>query len=141
MKLNGDNDIDVASRSRWLINPVLIGFGWLCVVLGVLGVFLPLLPTTPFLLLAAWAFTRSSPRFRHWLYEHNILGPYISDWTHYGVVPLSAKIVACVTMSASMIWLAGFSGLTTWILVVVGLCLACVAGFLLSRPSAPPDEA
>src|SRR5690606_31846161 len=54
--------------------------GALCVALGVLGIFLPLLPTTPFLLLAAWLFMRSSPRMHQWLVQHRRLGPFIRAW-------------------------------------------------------------
>lgn len=58
----------------------LIGLGWVSVILGVIGIFLPILPTTPFILLAAWAFAQSSQRFYHWLVTHRQLGPIVRDW-------------------------------------------------------------
>ncbi len=58
----------------------LIALGWLSIALGVIGIFLPLLPTTPFILLAAWCFARSSERFHQWLMNHQRLGPIVKAW-------------------------------------------------------------
>ena len=113
--------------------------GWLCVVAGVVGIFLPILPTTPFLLVAAWAFAKSSPRFQYWLESHQTLGPYIYDWRHYGVVPIRAKILAISMMTLSFSWLVFLSGASTTVVVVVGLTMAGVATFLLTRPSSSPE--
>lgn len=58
----------------------LIGLGWASLIIGVIGIFLPILPTTPFILLAAWAFAQSSARFYHWLVTHRYFGPIVRDW-------------------------------------------------------------
>ncbi|MCE0811133.1 DUF454 family protein [Buttiauxella sp. A2-C1_F] len=70
---------------------ILIIIGWLAVVLATLGVVLPLLPTTPFLLLAAWCFAHSSPRFHHWLLYRSWFGSYIRHWQDHRALPPGAK--------------------------------------------------
>ncbi len=86
-------------------NPVirfaLLVVGWLSVVLGVIGIFLPVLPTTPFLLLAAACFMRSSKRFYLWLVNHRRLGPWIVDYLQGEGIPLKAKVYAI-----SLMWLS-----------------------------------
>ena len=70
---------------------LLITVGWLCVVLATLGVVLPLLPTTPFLLLAAWCFARSSPRFHQWLLYRSWFGSYLRHWQTHRALPKGVK--------------------------------------------------
>jgi hypothetical protein len=82
-------------RALWLVG------GWLALVIGLIGVFLPLLPTTPFVLVAAWCFSRGSPRVERWLLEHPRLGPVVRDWREHHAVPLPAKQFATVMMAIS----------------------------------------
>ena len=85
---------------------ILIIIGWLAVVLATLGVVLPLLPTTPFLLLAAWCFAHSSPRFHHWLLYRSWFGSYIRHWQDHRALPPGAKpralIFIVLTFSVSL---------------------------------------
>ncbi|MBO9552347.1 YbaN family protein [Pseudomonas sp.] len=81
---------------------LLLAIGWLSVALGVLGIFLPVLPTTPFLLLAAACFARSSPRFHDWLVNHPKLGPWIRDYLSGEGIPLKGKVYAIGLMWASI---------------------------------------
>lgn len=79
---------------------MLIVLGSIALVLGIIGIFLPLLPTTPFLLLAAALYFRSSPRLYEWLLSQKRLGPYIRNFREHKAIPLRAK-----TISVSMVWL------------------------------------
>jgi len=137
--VNSDFNPNMADRVRvnGLKTKALFVFGWLCVGLGAVGAILPLLPTTPFLLLALWAFARSSPKFQSWLWSHDILGPYVRDWVTYHAIPVKAKILAVLMMSLSLAWLIFYSTLSPYLIAFIGLCLACVASYLLTRPNSP----
>lgn len=88
---------------RWF----LMALGWLAFVTGMVGIVLPLLPTTPFMLLAAALFARSSPRFHHWLLTHPWFGPPIVDWQqHRGIRPHARRraiIFILLTFSCSLL--------------------------------------
>ena len=84
------------------IRYALLTLGWLSVVLGVVGIFLPVLPTTPFLLLAAACFARSSERFYTWLVNHPKLGPWIRDYLDGNGIPLKGKVYAIGLMWLSI---------------------------------------
>jgi hypothetical protein len=88
-------------RRRWLRYGLVVA-GWLSIALGVVGIFLPVLPTTPFLLLAAACFVRSSPRFYEWLVGHPRLGPWIRGYLDGEGIPLKAKVYAIGTMWLSI---------------------------------------
>ena len=79
-------------------------FGWTMLALGVVGISVPLLPTTPFLLLAAWAFFRSSPRLYDRLLTHPCLGTYIRNFREYRAIPLRAKIVSVTLIWATLLY-------------------------------------
>lgn len=84
------------------IRYTLLTIGWLSVALGVIGIFLPVLPTTPFLLLAAACFVRSSKRFYLWLIGHPKLGPWILDYLDGKGLPLKAKVYSIALMWTSI---------------------------------------
>jgi len=127
---------NVTAASR-LARPFLLGLGWIAVGLGLVGVVVPGLPTTPFLLVALWAFSRTSKRFHDWLYNHPRLGPPLRDWRQHGVIPLKAKVLAIATMTVSLLWI-NFGIAEDWVLpAIVGVCLVPPAIFILTRPSQP----
>ncbi len=103
--------------------------------LGIVGAFLPLLPTTPFLLLAMACFARSSPAFHDWLINHRTLGPYIVDWERDRSIPFPAKITSVTMMSASLAWLAFASNAPAIAIWMTGAVLICVAAYILTRPT------
>lgn len=119
---------------------LLAAFGWLCVGLGALGAFLPVLPTTPFLLLALWAFSRSSPRLHRWLLEHRWLGRYVRDWERHRVIPARAKVIAVTTMVLSLSWAVFHSTAPWYALAAMAAIMAYGAWYILSKPSKPSAE-
>lgn len=114
---------------------VYIIIGCAAVALGIVGIFLPLLPTTPFLLLAAWAFARSSPRLEAWLTTHPRLGPPLKAWREHRAIPLRAKMIAIPAMGASLIYILLAQSIPVYGQVAAALLLACCATFILTRPS------
>lgn len=118
-----------------LKRPLLLGTGWACVALGFVGIVLPLLPTTPFLLVAVWAFSRSSPEMAERIRNHPIAGRYVRDWQDEGVIPLGAKIIAVTMMAAMFGYLQFLSDAPSWAVYCAGAVMIAAAGFILSRPS------
>jgi uncharacterized membrane protein YbaN (DUF454 family) len=113
----------------------LIAFGWLCVAIGLVGVVVPGLPTTIFMILAAWAFSKSSERFQAWLLGHPRFGPAILAWRENGAVSRRAKALALVTMTFSLAVISVFVA-TSWVLpAVVGGIMLCVGAYIVTRPS------
>ena len=102
--------------------------------LGAIGVILPLLPTTPLVLLAAFAFTKGSPRFRQRLVEHRVFGPIIADWEINGAIARRYKIMACVAMGVVLLG-SILAQLSAVILVVQIVCMGAGATYVLTRPS------
>jgi uncharacterized membrane protein YbaN (DUF454 family) len=115
--------------------------GWLLFGLGFVGVFVPVLPTTPFMLLALWCFARSSERFHDWLYNHQVFGPPLQQYREHRVIPVVAKSAALVFMTASLVYLFVFLQIAVWVKVLITGSMALGAWFILSKPSLPPEEA
>ncbi|MEM6309691.1 MAG: YbaN family protein [Pseudomonadota bacterium] len=101
--------------------------------LGVIGIFLPLLPTTPLVLLAAFCFAKGSPRLHSWLVEHPRFGPAIKDWQARGAVSKKGKRLALIAMAATF-GLALALGLAWYLILIQALCLGAVAIFIVTRP-------
>ncbi|WP_300543597.1 YbaN family protein [Maricaulis sp.] len=119
-------------RMMWL------GSGYLCVGLAVAGAALPLLPTTPFLLLALFAFARSSPRLHAWLLEHRQFGPVIRNWRDHGSIDRRSKWLAMTAMTAALA-LSVALGLKLQIILVQSIVMVAAATFILTRPHGPRD--
>lgn len=115
---------------------VLIATGWLSVGLGTLGVVLPVLPTTPFMLLAAACFARSSPRFHRWLLSSKLFGPLIENWQRERYIQPRSKTVALVvvalTFSVSVLTVDPLP------LKVMLVCLWAICTFFIGRLSTVP---
>ena len=110
--------------------------GLLMVFLAGLGVVLPLLPTTPFVLVAAFAFARSSRRWSSWLHTHPVFGPLIHDWRQHGAISRRAKILGVGSM-VGVLALSLALQVRPLVLGVQAVVLSASAAFVLSRPLPP----
>ena len=118
-------------------------FGWRtlaysCIGLGGAGMVLPLLPTTPFLLVAAWAAPKGSPRLERWLLQHPRLGPALCAWRDQRAIPRRAKrlAVALLLLSWLLLWLGKAPN---FVLLATALLFCCVTAFVWTRPDATPQ--
>jgi uncharacterized membrane protein YbaN (DUF454 family) len=112
----------------------LLFVGWLSVVLGVIGIFLPVMPTTPFLLLAAACFMRTSPKFYKWLVGHPRLGKYLVYYLEGKGIPLKAKVYTIATMAISMSVTCYFVPVTA-VRVLLPLVGVLVALYIVRQPT------
>ena len=125
-------------EAKPFLRPVLIAFGWLCVALGLIGVVTPGLPTTVFLIMAAWAFSRSSRRFHAWLYGHKYLGLIVQNWDRHRAIPVKAKIMAVSMMTVSLLIIVLFVA-ETWVLPAIMLAVLIPAAlYIVTRTSGQP---
>ena len=102
---------------------LLIIAGTICLVLGVIGIFVPLLPTTPFLLLAATAYLKGSSRLYNWLINHKYLGIYIRNFREHKAIPLHAKILSISLLWGTIGYCIIFLLLPVWVKILLG-CIA-----------------
>ena len=111
---------------------VCIILGTVSLTLGIIGIFLPLLPTTPFLLLTAALYFRGSPRLYQWLLNHKCLGPYIRSFRENKAIPLRAKIISLLLMWGTMVYCIFFLIPLTEIKTVLFLVAVGVTWHILS---------
>ena len=110
---------------------LLMVLGSVALALGVAGIFLPLLPTTPFLLLAAALYFRSSPQLYEWLLSHKHLGPYIRNFRENKAIPLRVKIVSVSLVWVTLLYCAFFVVYCLWMrMLFVGLAVGISAHIL-----------
>lgn len=121
-----------APSAKGVRRVVYIGLGLFFVGLGVLGAILPVLPTTPFLLLASFFFVRSSPRLNDWLRRSRLFGPFLRDWQEHRGVRLKVKIVALL-MVPTAVFCSAFFGNLSWPLVVMLMGLGLIGMTVVIR--------
>ena len=119
---------------RW----VLISCGWISIACGAIGIFLPIMPTVPFLLLAAACFAKSSVRFHTWLLEHNHLGPLLHDYLKGAGIPLKAKLTALAMIWVSFPASAILFAEMLWLKLLLIATALAVSSYLIYLPTAPP---
>ena len=121
--------------------------GWICVGLGAIGLFLPVMPTTVFILIAAWAFAQSSPRLHLWLREHPRFGSSLRSWEDHRAMPRRAKRVALLMLGVSYLITATLLGPLSPGAIIAGICILAVAVFIVripvredTEPMTPTDD-
>lgn len=114
---------------------LLIIAGSISLALGVIGIFLPLLPTTPFLILSAFCFSKSSPRFYRWILNHQYLGPPIQDWKNHRAISLKSKIMAGSMLALSTYFILNNDRIPTVGKTAFLIFVSLVMGFIMSRKS------
>lgn len=110
--------------------------GWTSFGAGVIGVFLPLVPTVPFMLLAAFCFARGSEKFHRWLVEHPRFGKAIRDWRAHGAISRRGKTAAVAAILAALV-MSLVLQVRPEILGVQAVVMSCVLLFILTRPDGP----
>ena len=115
---------------------ILIVVGLVSLALGAIGIFVPLLPTTPFVLLSAIAFANSNERLHQWLLDHNVFGPLIEDWRRYGAISRPTKIISVLSMIAIVV-MSLLMAVPTYVVVIQALVLSISATFIVTRPLPP----
>ena len=131
MKKNETHDTNPAHSgivSNRILRVLLLGLGHVSVGLGVIGIFLPLLPTTPFLLLAAWCYSKSSERFHSWLLTNKWFGDYIRNYQEGKGIPLKTKLYAISFLWATILFSAFFivhNLLVRVVLLVIAAVVSC----------------
>ena len=111
---------------------ILIGLGTLCVGFGVVGIFLPVLPTTPFLLLAGACYARSSRHFYHWLLTNRLFGEYIRNYREGHGVPLRQKILTIILLWLTIGWSVSFAVSILWLRILLLAIAAAVTLHLVT---------
>lgn len=103
--------------------------------LGIIGAFLPILPTTPFLLLSAYFYSRTNHELYQWLYNHKTFGPSLRDWDEQKVIGLKAKIIATTMINIVLFWRIPRLEAPTLIKGLIVAVLAAVLAYIWTRPS------
>lgn len=120
-----------------VIRAAYCALGCLMLALGVIGAFLPVMPTTGFLILAALFFGRSSPRFEAWMLDHPRFGPAIRDWREHGAISRRAKLMACAGMTFGFVVLLALASPGPGVAGLVEILMLVTALYLVTRPAVP----
>lgn len=127
----GTNAILRGKKIIWFV------IGVFALILGGLGVFLPILPTTPFVIVAAFAFGKSIPAWRRWLVNNKIFGPIIQNWEETGAIAPRYKALA-ITMMLAALGLSFYMSIKPVIIIVQALCILAAFAFIITRPNGTP---
>ncbi len=132
-----DPEEPAGSAVTGLRKALFLVLGVVLLALGIIGAFVPLMPTTIFLILAAWCFGRSSTRLEGWMLAHPRFGPVLGAWRAHGAIPRRAKWLACFGMAASFVLFLYGAQPHLWVAAVVMLALLACAAWIVTRPENP----
>lgn len=118
---------------------IFLAAAWISLGLGVLGIFLPILPTTPFAILSGYLFSKSSPKLHQWLLQRPILGELIIQWEKHGVIKIKAKVMSTALIIPLFSYTIFFVDVVWPIKLIVSLIGVAVLSFIWSRPSRPQE--
>lgn len=110
-----------------------LAFGWIAFALGLVGAFLPVVPTVPFLLLSLFGFAKSSPKMRNRILRHPRFGPPIREWLRHGTITRRTKTISTAAMACGVA-VAGALGLPVWVVLSQAVVLSAVSAYLWTRP-------
>jgi uncharacterized membrane protein YbaN (DUF454 family) len=113
--------------------------GWLSLAMALVGTILPLIPVTPFVLLASFCFYRGSPRMHAWLHRSRWFGPFLDDWHHYHGIRRGLKYRAVVMVAAVVACSLLFNNLAWWLQYAVLAAVACGLYVIWTIPTLPDD--
>lgn len=116
-----------------------IGLGFLFIGLGFIGIIIPGIPTTPFLLLSAWFFSKSSSFLENWLINHKLFGPLIRNWNKHKSISRKSKIIAVIIIIPTFAF-SIYSSLNTIIDILLGITCISLCTYLISRPEPPLEQ-
>ena len=123
-----------------LTQKLLFILGWIFAGLGFIGVFLPIMPTVPFMIVAAFCFSRSSPRLHRWFLSQPHIGPSLQDWEDNRVIRLSTKWIATVMVTGSVIMTSYFLNVVVWAKVTMVVVCALALIFIWMQKSRPSPQ-
>lgn len=121
------------------MRPAFFILGWCFFGLGAVGAVVPGLPTVPLMLVALWAFSRSSPRFHDWLYNHRMFGPPLQQWRTHRVISIRAKLLAAVSIVASSVYMSFFTDMSVPLKASIAVFMVAGLAYILVQPSRVRD--
>ncbi|PRY79565.1 hypothetical protein CLV80_102210 [Yoonia maritima] len=124
----------LATSKKAIIQGLWLLVGWAALGLGAIGVVLPVLPTTPFVILAAFAFGNGSPKLQKRLHDHRTFGPMIAEWNATGAIAPKYKAIAVVMMAAALT-ASILMGMRPMVIAIQSICMIGAGTFVLTRPN------
>ena len=123
---------------RYIVHNCYLALGWICLLLGGIGIFVPGLPTTIFWIISLWAFTKTSNTMSDYLLDHPRYGRILREWSDYRVVPPVGKIASGISMAIICV-VSIFTMHAIWAAVMICFTLTLVFGYIVTRPSRAPN--